>query len=524
MDIAVAVVAGLIGAGAGAFVGRASKAKMLEAQESEAEAEARRRAAELSREAEADAESIRKKADLEADQVRLKAEKDAERQLQARRSEMDKLEERLSRRESKLDERASELDRKRSEVANDEKDIQRQTQSLADKTRNLDERQSELETKLAEIAGLSRDDAKAQIIEAITQEAKLDAAKTAREIEERALDEAEKRAKKVLAVTIQRYAGEYVTERTVSVVNLPNDAMKGRIIGREGRNIRALEAATGVDFIVDDTPEAIIVSAFDPVRREIARLSLERLMADGRIHPSRIEQVVQKTTKEIDKVCKEAGEQAAFELGLTGLHPEIIRTMGRLKYRFSYGQNIWAHSIEVGFLCGLMAGELGLNVKLARRAGFLHDLGKALPPSEEGGHAITGANFIKKYGEDDLIVNAVGAHHEEIKPASVIAHLVIAGDALSGARPGARREILESYVKRLEDLERISLSFPGVEKCYAVQAGREVRVVVANDKVNDDQARILSRDIAKKIEDELTYPGQITITVIREVRASEIAR
>jgi ribonuclease Y len=275
---------------------------------------------------------------------------------------------------------------------------------------------------------------------------------------------------------------------------------------------------------VDDTPEAIIVSAFDPVRREIARLSLERLMSDGRIHPSRIEEIVAKTTKEIEKVCKEAGEKAAFELGLTGLHPEIIRTMGRLKYRTSYGQNIWSHSIEVGFLCGLMAGELGLNVKLARRAGFLHDLGKALPPSDEGGHAITGANFIKKYGEDELIVNAVAAHHDEVPQASVIAHLVIASDALSGARPGARREVLESYVKRLEDLERIPLSFDGVDKCFAVQAGREVRVVVANDRVTDDEAALLSRDIARRIEEELTYPGQIKVTVIREVRATEVAR
>ncbi len=524
MEWIAAIVALLGGLGAGFFAGAARSKKEAEDVQAQAEAEARRKASEIEGEAQSVAESLRRKADLEADQIRLKAEKDADRLLKERRGELDKLDDRLSKREEKLDQRASELDKLGAELAKDEKALQRTEQSLADKTRNLDERQTELETKLAEIASLSRDEAKQQIIAAVTEEARLDAAKSAREIEEAALEEAEKRAKKILAVTIQRYAGEYVTERCVSVVNLPSDEMKGRIIGREGRNIRALEAATGVDFIVDDTPEAIIVSAFDPVRREIARLSLERLMADGRIHPSRVEEVVGKTTKEMNKMNKEQGEAAAFELGLTGLHPEIIRYMGRLKYRTSYGQNMWTHSIEVGFLCGLMAGELGLNVKLARRAGFLHDIGKAMDQSDEGGHAIVGANFIKKYGEDDLIVNAVGAHHEEIKPASVIAHLVMAGDALSGARPGARREVLGSYVKRLEDLENISRSFNGVEKSYAVQAGREIRVIVANDKVNDDQAVLLSRDIARKIEEELTYPGQIRVTVIREVRASEVAR
>lgn len=524
MEYLIAAATLLIGGGAGYVVAGSRAQKQIAAAQSTADTEAEARAARIKAEADATAKAVQEAAEREAEQVRKRGEKDASRMVSERRGELDKLEARLSKREDKLDARASELDKRIDAVTKEEKDVQRQAQSVTDKERNLSDKQRELEEKFAEVAGLTRDDAKNQIIEAVTEEARLEAAKAAREIQEAAIDDAERRAKKVLAVTIQRYAGEYVTERTVSVVNLPSDDMKGRIIGREGRNIRALEAATGVDFIVDDTPEAIIVSAFDPVRREIARLALERLLADGRIHPSRIEEVVAKTTKEIDKICKEAGEKAAFELGLTGLHPEIIRTMGRLKYRFSYGQNIWAHSIEVGFLCGLMAGELGLNVKLARRAGFLHDLGKALPPSEEGGHAITGANFIKKYGEDDLIVNAVGAHHEEVKPSSVIAHLVIAGDALSGARPGARREVLESYVKRLEELESIPLSFNGVNKAFAVQAGREVRVVVANNKVNDDQAAMLSRDIAKKIEETLTYPGQIKVTVIREVRATEVAR
>ncbi|MCB9507284.1 MAG: ribonuclease Y [Myxococcales bacterium] len=524
MEIVIGVIALVVGVAAGFAVGAGRAKKAVESYQSRAEEDGRARAATLTATAEGAAEKLRAQAEADAAQIRTRAERDAERANAERRAEIEKVDLRLSKREEKLDERASELDHRLAELSKEEKEAQRLSQSIADKQRNVDSRLGELQTRLAEIAGLSRDEARAQIIESVTEQARLDAAKAAREIEESALEEAEKRAKKVLAVTIQRYAGEYVAERTVSVVNLPSDEMKGRIIGREGRNIRALEAATGVDFIVDDTPEAIIVSAFDPVRREIARLSLERLMADGRIHPSRIEEIVAKTTKEVDKICKEAGEQAAFELGITGLHPEIIRFMGRLKYRTSYGQNIWAHSIEVGFLCGLMAGELGLNVKLARRAGFLHDIGKAMDQSDEGGHAIVGANFIKKYGEDELIVNAVGAHHEEIKPASVIAHLVIAADALSGARPGARREVLESYVKRLEDLERISMSFPGVEKSFAVQAGREVRVIVANERVSDEQASMLSRDIARKIEQDLTYPGQIRVTVIRELRATEVAR
>lgn len=494
----------------------AERARIVRAAEDEAKA--------LQRAAEEEARATRKSAEQAAEQLRQKAERDMEKELTQRRAETEKVEARLTSREEKLDERAAALDRKQSELVEEEKKLARTTQSVEDRTRNLKEREATLEKKLEEIASLTRDEARAEVIRTVEEQARLDAARSARQIEENAAEEAEKRAKKILATTIQRYAGEYVAERTVSVVNLPSDDMKGRLIGREGRNIRALETATGCDIIIDDTPEAVTVSCFDPVRREIARLSIERLLADGRIHPTRIEEIVQRTTTEVDKITKEAGEAAAFELGLTSLHPEVIRYMGRLKYRTSYGQNIYTHSIEVGFLCGLMAGELGLNVKLARRAGFLHDIGKAMEQSEEGGHAIVGAQFIKKYGEDDVVVNAVAAHHDEVKPASVFAHLVIAADALSGARPGARREILESYVKRLEDLERISLSFDGVEKCYAIQAGREIRVLVANDRVTDDQAHLLSRDIARKIESELTYPGQIRVTVIRETRASEIAR
>lgn len=524
MDILIPAVTLLVGGGAGFAIGASRAKRASDEEQQKLEAEGRERADRLVAEAKERAESLSAQAERDAEAARGRAEREGKQKNKERRAELDKLEARLTKREEKLDERVSTLDKKQSELTREEKALQQSTQALNEREGELRSREGELDSKLESIASLSRDQAKAEIVTRVTEEARMEAAREARRIEEQALEEAEKRAKKVLAVTIQRYAGEYVTERTVSVVNLPSDDMKGKIIGREGRNIRAMEAATGVDFIVDDTPEAIIISAFDPVRREIARLSLERLMADGRIHPSRIEDVVKKTTKEMDKLNKEQGEAAAFELGLTDLHPEILRTMGRLKYRTSYGQNMWAHSIECGFLCGLMASEMGLNVKLARRAAFLHDIGKAMPQSDEGGHAIVGANFIKKYGEDDLIVNAVGAHHEEIKPASVIAHLVIAADALSGARPGARREVLESYVKRLEDLERISTSFRGVQKAFAVQAGREVRVIVANDKVNDDQAALLSRDIARRIEDELTYPGQIKVTVIRELRASETAR
>jgi len=531
MEIIIGIVA-LVAGGVGGFVAGSGRAKGdEEAMRAEAEREAKRLREDAERErdtlltdARSEADALTRKAEIAAEDARLAAEKEADREQKARRAELDKVEQRLNRREEKLDERASALDERKDAVVEEEKNLQRLSQSVDDKTRNLKDRESKLDEELEAIAGLTKEEAHDKLVESIVEEARLDAARKAREVEEQALEEADKRAKKVLAVTVQRYAGEYVTERCVSVVNLPSDDMKGRIIGREGRNIRALEAATGCDFIIDDTPEAIIVSAFDPVRREIARQALERLMGDGRIHPARIEEMVNKVTKEIDKETRAAGEQAAFELGLSGFHPEILRYMGRLKYRTSYGQNMWAHSIEVGFLCGLMAGELGLNVKLARRAGFLHDIGKAMDQSDEGGHAIVGGNFIKKHGEDDIIVNAVAAHHEEVKPASVIAHLVMAGDALSGARPGARREVLQSYVKRLEDLERISRSFKGVDKVYAIQAGREIRVMVDHAKISDDEANVLSRDIAKKIEDELTYPGQIRVTVIRETRATGLAR
>jgi ribonuclease Y len=354
-------------------------------------------------------------------------------------------------------------------------------------------------------------------------EARHDGAKLIKKIENEAKEEAEKKAKSIMATAMQRYASDYVAERTVSVVQLPNDEMKGRIIGREGRNIRTLEAATGIDLIIDDTPEAVILSGFNPVRREVARISLMRLISDGRIHPARIEDVVKKVGIEVDQIIKEAGEQAAFDLGVHGIHNELIKYIGRLKYRTSYTQNVLQHSIEVGFLSGIMASELGLSAKLARRMGLLHDIGKAIDHEVEGPHAIIGSNLAKKFGEAPKVVHSIAAHHEDIPPSSVYAYLVQAADALSGARPGARKEMLESYIKRLEDLEKIANSFKGVSNTYAIQAGRELRVIVESGIISDADSVMLSRDIAKKIEESLVFPGQIRVIVIRETRAVEFA-
>lgn len=485
-----------------------------------AEAEAQR----LIDEGQSSRDATIREAELEARTITLNAQKEIDGELKERRGALDKIEERLSKREHALDTRADKLDARERDLNERERSLDRTERKVTERDEAVSARESSVDGELERIAALSRDAAREEIIKRVEDDARQEGARRARKIEEAIVEEADRKAKKLLSVAVQRYAGEFAVERAVSVVSLPADDMKGRIIGREGRNIRALEAATGIDIIIDDTPEAVIVSGFDPVRREIARLSLEKLIADGRIHPARIEEVVKKTEQEISKIIREAGEQAAFELGIHGLHPELLKLIGRLRYRTSYGQNMWGHSIEVGFLCGLMAAELGVNVKEARRAGLLHDIGKALTHEQEGSHALIGAELCKKYGETELIRNAVAAHHDEEPQQSVIAHLVIAADALSGARPGARREILETYIKRLQDLERISMEFNGVEKTYAIQAGREIRVVVSNSEVNDDQAYALSRDIARRIEEELTYPGQIKVCVIREMRAVEYAR
>jgi ribonuclease Y len=382
----------------------------------------------------------------------------------------------------------------------------------------------EAQRKLETLTGITTEEAKKLQIEMIVADAKHESAKRIKQIEEETKEEADKKAKYIISTAIQRYSGEYVAERTISTVNLPTDEMKGRIIGREGRNIRAIEAATGVDLIIDDTPETVVISGFDPIKREVARLSIERLISDGRIHPGRIEEIVEKVKGELDKEVKNYGEQAMFETGVQGVHPEILKLLGSLKYRTSYSQNQYVHSLEVSFLAGAMAGELGTDVKLAKRAGLLHDIGKAIDHSIEGSHAQIGADLAKKFGERPEIVHAIRSHHEEEKPETILDFIVQAADALSSARPGARREMLESYIKRVEDLEKISYSFPGVEKAFAIQAGREVRVMVKSDDVSDENAVTLSRDIAKKIEEELSYPGQIRVTVIRETRAVGVAK
>ena len=377
---------------------------------------------------------------------------------------------------------------------------------------------------LERTAGMGREEAKAALLAEVTASTRHEAAKRVRVIEEEARADADRRAKKVVALAIERLAGEFVAERTISIVHLPTDDMKGRLIGREGRNIRAIESATGVDLIIDDTPETVVVSCHNPVRREIAKLAVEKLISDGRIHPGRIEEVVRKAEREVEETVREAGQKALFEVGVHGVHPEIVRLLGMLKYRYSYGQNVLMHSVEAAFICGVMAAELGLNPKQARRAALLHDIGKALTHEVEGSHALIGAEIARKYGESAKICNAIAAHHEEVAADTVLAPLVDASDALSGARPGARREVLESYVRRLDDLERISNSFDGVEKSFAIQAGREIRILVEPGKLNDDQCALLARDVAKRVENEMTYPGQIRVTVIRETRATEVAR
>jgi len=511
------VIASLIVGGAiGALLRRQSSAAKF--------ATAERDAANMLESARKEAETLRKEAEIQAKDAVFQAKDEWENEARELRRELQNQEKRLVQKEENLDRKVDQVDVR-------EQELQRREQQAGERERLLQERNAEIDRlvadqrdKLEQLAGLSAEEAKQQLMTAMESEARHDAARRIRQIEDEAREIADKKAKNILSLAIQRYAGDYVAEKTVSAVPLPNDEMKGRIIGREGRNIRAIEAATGIDLIIDDTPEAVIISGFNPVRREVARLSLERLITDGRIHPSRIEEVVKKAEQDVENAIREAGEQATFDVGVHGIHPEIVKLIGRLKYRTSYGQNVLQHSLEVAFLCGIMADELGLNAKHAKRAGLLHDLGKAVDHEVEGSHAIIGADLARKYGETPKIVHAIAAHHEEEKPDSILANLVQAADALSGARPGARREMLETYVKRLQDLERIGTSFGGVTSCFAIQAGREIRVMVSSDEISDDQSHVLARDIAKRIENEMTYPGQIKVNVIRETRAVEFAR
>jgi ribonuclease Y len=471
-----------------------------------------------------EAETVLKEAALQAKDHMLQVKLDFERETRDRKNELSLLEKRLLQKEDQVDRKSEHLDARAEEFGHREAELSEQARRLDATREQADTLLARGKADLERIAGLTAEQAKAEIVERIAEEAKLEAGKKIRAMDEEFREEATQKARKMISLSVQRYAADYVTEHVVTAVPLPSEEMKGRIIGREGRNIRAFEAATGIDVIIDDTPEAVILSGFNPVRREIARISLSRLVQDGRIHPARIEETVEKVTKEVEDTIREAGEQALFDLGLHGVHPELVKLIGKLKFRTSYGQNIYTHSLEVAFLCGMIASELGLNAKVAKRAGLLHDIGKAVDHEVEGPHALIGADLARKYGEAARVVHAIGAHHEDESPRDVLPILVQAADALSGARPGARREMLANYLKRLEDLEAIAKSFAGVEKSYAIQAGREVRIIVDNQKIGDDAATILARDIAKKVESDLSYPGQIRVTVIRETRAVEYAR
>jgi ribonuclease Y len=470
-----------------------------------------------------EADALRREAQVQAKDEVLRARDEVEKETRTQRRDLQEVEKKLGTLEVDLERRAAKLDARSKEVEQRERSLQERESAVEKETVELRNKSEQARQALERAAGLSRDEAKQALLDEMTAEVKHEAARRVRQIEEEAKGEADRRAKKVVSLAIERLAGEFVAERTISLVHLPNDDMKGRLIGREGRNIRAIESATGVDLIIDDTPETVVISCHNPVRREVARVAVEKLISDGRIHPGRIEEVVRKAEKEVEETVKEAGQKALFEVGVHGIHPELVKLLGMLKYRYSYGQNVLAHSVEAAFICGTMASELGLNAKQARRAALLHDIGKSLTHEVEGSHALIGADIARKYGESAKICNAIAAHHEEVRAETMLAPLVDAADALSGARPGARREVLESYVRRLEDLERISNSFAGVEKSFAVQAGREIRIFVSPTQIGDDETYVLARDVARKIEGEMTYPGQIKVTVIRETRASDIA-
>lgn len=470
------------------------------------------------------ADVLKKEAAIEAKDLVYQAKSEAEKELRERRNELNQLDRRLRQKEETLERRVSQSEKREHELNKREKEFNAKERTLQDKENHYNQIIKEQMVALERISGLSSENARQELLKRVGEETRFESLKLMKRIEDEAREIAEKKAKEIVSLAIQRYASDYVADGTVTAVSLPNDEMKGRIIGREGRNIRALEAATGVDLIVDDTPELVTLSAFDPVRREIARVSLERLMADGRIHPTRIEEIVDKVKKEVDATIKEEGEKAVFDLGLSGIHPEIIKLLGRLKYRTSYGQNMLQHSREVSYLAGMMAAELRADVKLAKRGGLLHDIGKAVDHELEGSHQEIGSNIAKKYGENSKVINAILVHHGEEEPSTIEAALVAAADALSAARPGVRRESIENYLKRLEKLEQIAMSYNGVEKCYAIQAGRELRIIVKPEDITDDMASMLSRDLSKKIEAEMTYPGQIKVTVIRESRYVEYAK
>ncbi|MGD0282864.1 MAG: ribonuclease Y [Dissulfurispiraceae bacterium] len=471
-----------------------------------------------------DVEAIKKEAAIAAKDIAFQAKIESEKEIRERTKELNQLDKRLRQKEEQFEKKIEQQEKKEYELNKKEKEFGTRERSLVDKENHSAQLIREQTHMLERISGFSVEEAKKELLKRVEEESRFESAKLAKKIEDEARETAEKKSKEIISFAVQRYASDYIVDATVSAVSLPNDEMKGRIIGREGRNIRTFEAATGVDIIIDDTPELVTLSAHDPVRREIARISLERLVNDGRIHPARIEELVDKVKKEVEITIREEGEKAVFDLGISGIHPELIRTIGRLKYRSSYGQNILQHSMEVAYLAGMMAGELGVDVKLAKRGGLLHDIGKAVDHEIEGSHQEIGAALAKKHGENEKVINAIQAHHGEVDFTSVESALVAAGDALSAARPGVRRESIENYLKRLEKLEELAMSFNGVEKCYAIQAGREIRIIVKPDDLDDTMCAVVSKELARKIEAEMTYPGQIKVTVIREARYVDYAK
>ena len=507
--IGTAVVVGLAGGAIGYLVRKnVAESKIATAEET---------AIRIIQEAEQTGEAKRKEALMEAKEEIHRMRSEMERENKERRADLQRHERRLVQKEENLDKKIDSFERKEEKLASKEARLN----AAQDKVDALYQKQMD---ELERLSGLTSEEAKQELLDSLADEVKHESAMLIKDLEQQAKDEADKKAREIISLAIQRCAADHVAETTVSVVGLPNDEMKGRIIGREGRNIRTLETLTGIDLIIDDTPEAVIISGFDPVRREVARIALEKLFNVGRIHPSRIEEMVEKAQKEVEQKIKEAGEQATFAVGVHGLHPELIKLLGRLRYRTSYGQNVLNHSVEVANLAGIMASELGVDVMLAKRAGLLHDIGKAIDHEMEGSHVEIGGEIAKKFRESELVINAIVAHHGDVEPKSIEAVLVSAADAVSAARPGARRETLESYLKRLTRLEEISESFDGVEKCFAVQAGREIRIMVKPEVIDDASAILLARDISKKIEAEMEYPGQIKVVIIRETRAVDYAK